>query len=143
MSFTEQDVKAMYPDADPQYPYRGSYDPIIARIVPDVFVREDVGSYQGDTFVFGRDLGGVWVWLEIGWGSCSGCDALQACSTVKDVAELAQSISSGAKRFDHLAEALDYFQNHDWKGDWSSDEKKAVVTKVTAVLEAETARSLG
>jgi hypothetical protein len=65
-----------------------------------------------------RDASGAPGFLTFGWGSCSGCDALQACSTYRDLAELMASLASGVIWFADDAELREWFVAHDWEGDW-------------------------
>lgn len=97
--------------------YWYDYDPIIDNF-GNVVEKIDIGGYQGDTLVF-YDNHGCYGFLSFGWGSCSGCDALQACSTLDDVQELMDDLYNSIKWFDTIEEAREYFSKHDWAGDWS------------------------
>lgn len=59
---------------DDEYP---SYNVIVEKWGYDVAHFETFGSYQGDHVAVLRD-GDRWGWVVIGYGSCSGCDALEA-----------------------------------------------------------------
>lgn len=93
-----------------------SYDPMIEAF-GDVAIRVDAGSYQGDTYVLYED-NGKFGYLTFGWGSCSGCDALQACGSLREVQRLCDSLQNSIMWFGTKAEALEWFKTHDWKGDW-------------------------
>ena len=56
--------------------------------------------------------------LIFGWGSCSGCDALQACSGYDSLQELCNELESDIKWFDDAKETLVWFKLHDWQGDF-------------------------
>lgn len=124
------------------YPgYKGGYglcdyQPIIDAC-GDVLLQVDDSDYQGDTRALLRDAAGRYGHLQFGWGSCSGCDALQWCSTVADVQLLADAIESEVRWFDTAAEALAYFEGHDWQGDysWRRDEQRKFVAQAVAILE--------
>lgn len=83
-----------------------------------VLIQTDSNDYQGDTFALltGEDsrLG----FLVFGWGSCSGCDALQACNTNEEVAGLRNELLDSIRWFDSPAEAAQFFLQHDFAGDW-------------------------
>jgi len=136
MNISEQDVRKMYALADDADGFYGpdDYTPIIQHIAPEILHLSEDAGYEGDTFVLGRTSAGEVVWVEIGWGSCSGCDELQACSTVADIVALANNISDSAKRFATPAEALDWFVSHDWAGDYQSATKKAAVEAALKIL---------
>jgi len=120
-----------------------SYDQIIARF-GDVVIKVEDDDYQGDTRVLyrhwhwkdGRDVQRIG-YLRFGWGSCSGCDALQACTSEEEVEDLINELRSSIKWFDSKEEALEFFENHDWKGDYSYRMKGqlAFVNAVKAYLK--------
>lgn len=68
-----------------------------------VLLEENYGSYQGDTLAIIKDKGKLG-FLNFGWGSCSGCDALQACSTTEELANLMERLFNNIKWFDSLTE---------------------------------------
>lgn len=110
-------AKSLYPQEEGEWAYfhASDYDPIINSL-GDVVLRKDIGSYQGDIYaVIRKD--GLLGYLAIGWGSCSGCDALQACSSHDDVARLISKIASDV-RWCSASELLHYLTTHDWEGDY-------------------------
>lgn len=115
-----------------------SYLDFVEGLGAQVLLWEDVGSYQGDSYVLLETAGGAIGYTTIGYGSCSGCDALQAShGNIKDMTELRDSILQGIRWFDNAAEALEYLNNHDWKGDWTGyyeHEQAAFVKKGQEIL---------
>jgi hypothetical protein len=111
------------------------YQPMIDAF-GNVVIQDDVGSYQGDTFVL-YDDGKMIGYLEFGWGSCSGCDALRACSNIREVQELCNELQDAIKWFDDKKQALEWFEAHDWKGDWCWRENDAFVEKCKFYLKGE------
>ena len=66
----------LYPGIKDSFMFGPSdYQPIINHI-GKVLVQEDDEDYQGDTFVL-LEKDSKYGFLNIGWGSCSGCDAVQ------------------------------------------------------------------
>ncbi len=101
---------AEYKDDDGSYFYGPSdYNPIIQSF-GEVLVQVDDDDYQGDTRVLLRK-DGRYGFLNFGWGSCSGCDGLQACSSFREIEELIQGLERDIKWFDTLAEAQAYIGN--------------------------------
>ena len=88
-----------------------------------VVVQVDDNDYQGDSRIL-YDNNGKIGYLNFGWGSCSGCDALQACNSIDEVQELADELEDSIMWFDNAVQALNYFENHDWEGDYSWHEKE-------------------
>ena len=105
-------ARELYPDANERDLYFSawSYDPIIEGF-GEVVLRHDDDGYQGDTFLVYRD---PWRFLRIGWGSCSGCDALQACGSYEDIDKLVEDIQRSIVHFDSKEELQRYFRDKDW-----------------------------
>lgn len=89
-------ISDVYPDAG-EYGYFGVYDygPLIESIGHEVLVKVDDDDYQGDSNVLFRRADGAFGYLNFGWGSCSGCDALQACDSYEDLESLRNSLVAG------------------------------------------------
>jgi hypothetical protein len=92
------------------------YDPMIKAFGNPVLIETDE-NYQGDTRVLYRD-GERFGYLCFGWGSCSGCDALQACADYDDLQILIDEIYASIRWFDNADEAANFFDTHDWAGDY-------------------------
>ena len=101
-----------------------------------IALQVDDDDYQGDSRVLYCD-GERWGWLQFGWGSCSGCDALQACESIEEIQTLMDGLYTDIKWFSSTEEALQFFIDHDWKGDysWHASEQQEFVTKVVALLK--------
>lgn len=94
----------------------GNYGPMLAAIAP-IRLQVDENNYQGDSWVLYRDAARGWGFLVFGWGSCSGCDLLQACNQWEETASLFGELKKAVKWFRTAGECLDYMEQHDWKGD--------------------------
>ena len=111
------DVRELYPGENERgYFYVFDYDPMVEAF-GKVAVREDIGSYQGDTLVM-YDNGGRIGFLVFGWGSCIGCDALQACNNMDEVQKLCDALQRDIKWFDSKDEALKWAKEKDWETEW-------------------------
>ena len=109
----------LYPDESTEFGLLISdYDPIVLNI-GDVALRVDDDDYQGDSRVIYIEPDGRVGYLNFGWGSCSGCDSLQACDSYEDVQELMDKLLSDIKWFDSSESALHWFLTHDWIGDYT------------------------
>jgi hypothetical protein len=120
------------PDTDYGKAYP-SYEQIVDALGKTV-VYERAGDYQGDLFYLIQD-GDRYGFVSIGYGSCSGCDAMEACDSKEEVMELAGSIESGVRWFDNKAAARTFFEEHDWAGDWSFYHVQTFLNECWAVLE--------
>lgn len=106
------------------------YQPMIAAF-GKIAVQVDGHNYQGETRVL-YDNDGKIGHLIFGWGSCTGCDALQACRTVEDVQKLCDELQDDIKWFDTATEALEWFSTHDWEGDYISRSIEYLRNKIEA-----------
>lgn len=112
----------------------GDYQPILSSF-GIIVVQVDDNDYQGYSRVLYQD-GNKFGWLQFGWGSCSGCDALQACTKMKEIQDLIDELRRDIKWFESSHKCLDFFNNHDWEGDysWSQKEQLEFVEKVKIQL---------
>lgn len=97
----------------------------------------DDKDYQGDFYILYGDEGGSgpFGFLNFGWGSCSGCDALQACDSWEEIQELYNNLESSILWFNNAKQAFDWFMNHDWDGDYSTKEKRIFVKTAREMLK--------
>lgn len=112
-------------------PYVG-YDELVESFGFEVVSRRDVGDYQGDSMYVLKE-GSRYGWLNFGWGSCSGCDALQGCSSYEELDELRKSLHDDIRWFDSAGDLASWLferlsgavkgENYYWYG---ADEKEAV-----------------
>ena len=122
----------LYPD------YTGGYGPSNYQPIIDSFgevlLQVDDQDYQGDSRVLYKD-GRRYGLLIFGWGSCSGCDALQACDTVADVDTLIERLH-GAVIWKSKAEMAKYLVEHDWEGDfsWHAGETREFLRQAKEVM---------
>ncbi len=114
------------------FPTITDYFPIIQNI-GNVLVQVDDHDYQGDSrIIFEKD--NKFGFLIFGWGSCSGCDSLQACESIQDVQDLMDSLNEQVSWFDSLDELKSYFAKKDWSLDYCfhSAETKQFISEVLA-----------
>lgn len=84
-----------------------------------VLIEEEVGDYQGDSLYLIRD-GYRYGVLTFGWGSCSGCDALQDCRNQEDIDRLQDDLERGIRWFDDLDEVKDFLASGGLKDSYLS-----------------------
>lgn len=102
-----------------------------------IILKVDDEDYQGDSYVLYQDEKKIGC-LVFGWGSCSGCDALQGCETYEQLNALIAELHSAIKWFDDASQALKYLRGHDWKGDFCgcSDTRVKFVDQGIVLLQA-------
>lgn len=111
-------AKELYPEYYKEELENGSfygpyeYTPILEQF-GDIIYKIDDKDWQGDSRVFYKKEN-KYGFLIFGWGSCSGCDALQACATTKDIQSLIDQLNNDIKWFDSLQEIKKYFSEKDW-----------------------------
>lgn len=101
----------------------------IAQMFGNTIISVTDQDYSGDTRLLlqSRDDWYKVGYLNIGWGSCPGCDALQACDSagwnsgdgLKDAQELVDELEAAVMWFDSYADALKFFKEHDWEGSYN------------------------
>lgn len=131
---TLEQIKQQFKEYEEDGYISGQYSNIY-ELFGTVVVEEHEPSYQGSSWIlFTKD--NKFGYLKFGWGSCSGCDALQACSNLDEVVQLANGLESdilwGTKE-----EILQYLKTHDWEGDWDfhNEERIKFVEQAIAYLE--------
>lgn len=100
--------------------YFSDYQPMLKQF-GEIVVQVDDDDYQGDSRVL-YESEGRYGYLCFGWGSCSGCDALQGCGTIEEVQALMNELFASIIWFDSKPDALEFFNTHDWEGDWAYSE---------------------
>lgn len=97
----------------------------------NILLQKDEQNYQGDSFlIYEKD--DKYGYLTFGWGSCSGCDALQACNSIGEVQELMDRLYLSIEWFDSLDALKEYFKETDWplKYEYSIPEFKEFLIEV-------------
>jgi hypothetical protein len=82
---------------------------------------------------------GKYGYILFGWGSCSGCDALQACDDMEDLNALAQSMWDSIAWYDTPQELINWIKTHDYEGDcleYYGDELHDFLHKAISILES-------
>lgn len=127
------DVKTLYDKND--YGWWYDYQPML-NAFGTIIIQVDDHDYQGDSRLLYQkgDQFGV---LIFGWGSCSGCDALQACGSLEEVQKLCNSLQNQIIWFNSAEDALLWFKTHDWRGSflWSASETKEFIDKCIEYLK--------
>ena len=86
-----------------------------------IIIKVEDGGYQGDTLLVYKNEKNQFGFLSFGWGSCSGCDALQACDTVEDLQELMDHLYNSIIWFDSKDALSTFVKEHDWDSDYCSE----------------------
>lgn len=82
------------------------------------------GSYQGDYWYFAQYNNKIY-FVNIGYGSCSGCDAFQASQhDINDLIELQDNIKRDIREFDNLEELISWILN---SNEWWLSEKDEIL----------------
>lgn len=91
--------------------YWYDYQPMLNEF-GEILHQVDDDGYRGDSFLIYKNDNKYGL-LIFGWGSCSGCDALQGCTNIDEVQELMDQLYNDIKWFDSLQELKDYISNDD------------------------------
>lgn len=93
----------------------------------------DIGYYQGDYFYFSQ-YNNKFYFVCIGYGSCSGCDALMACSNIEDFSNLQDEIKRDIREFDNLEDLVNWIIS---STEWWCSEKDSVLDFVKEKFNVE------
>lgn len=87
------------------------YKQLVESITGDVYWGLDAGftDWQGDYFFLGYDESKAFYFVAGGYGSCSGCDALEGCDTIEELEELRDDLKRDIRKFDSLEEFEEWF----------------------------------
>ena len=115
--------------------YFNDYQPMLESF-GQILVQVDEEGYLGDSWIL-YEKENRYGFLNFGWGSCSGCDALKACENIKEVQDLMTELEKSIIWFDNKESLLDYFIKTDWKGkySWQIAEFKTFITHVLNYLD--------
>ena len=103
--------------------YDVTYEGLIELGAGAVVVTEMIGDYQGDYHFLVKD-GENYAHVVTGYGSCSGCDALQDCEeSFSKIAKLGNDIC-GSVIWKSQEEILKHIEEHDAEGSWYGKEKE-------------------
>jgi hypothetical protein len=125
---------AMKLDEDGCYAYdsRPSYRQLVDKMGEVVFEATD-NNYQGSSYFLLKDANGRHGYLEFGWGSCSGCDALEAACSAEDIGNLWTELNEKIQWFDSLELFQSWANEHDWAGEYSwHDGSQAFIAELNA-----------
>ena len=118
---TMEPINEVYSDRD-EWCGWSDYNPMLQSFGYKILVQKDQKSYSGDSWLLFKD-NARYGYLCFGWGSCSGCDALQACKTLEEVDELRHSIHNSIQWFDTLAGCQEYIKTCTENVHWYSGEE--------------------
>lgn len=94
------------------------------------------GSYQGDYWYIGEKDGKIY-FVDIGYGSCSGCDSLMASENdLNELIDLQDEIKRKIREFDSVEELKEWVTNtNEW---WWASEKEEILKFIEkGIIEVE------
>lgn len=116
---TATTIKEAFGPTDKDYYYRSEdYQDLIGLFCDEIVIEASDNDYQGDTYAILR-RGTEYGYLEFGWGSCSGCDALEACDSDEEMADLANQLAASVVWQKDRAALREWIAGRDWKGGYA------------------------
>jgi hypothetical protein len=113
----KRSVVEAFPDIDPDTYNKPDYEQLIESLGVRIKNALWFGHYSGDCFTLLEDDDKIG-YLTFGYGSCSGCDALQRCDSIKEIEDLRDSLESSIKWFNSIEEFRDWVLVHDWQSEY-------------------------
>lgn len=95
-----------------EYEEIANYQPMLEEF-GKILIQVDDDDYQGSSYLL-YEIGSGYGYLCFGWGSCSGCDELQACRSMEEVQELMDKLYKEIKRFENIKDLKQFF-NKEWE----------------------------
>ena len=120
-----------------------NYIPLLESLGYEISIRIDDDDYQGDSRLLFQDAASYGL-LIFGWGSCSGCDALQACDSYEEMESLRQKLSNEI-HWEPTGKAMSaWIENKDWELEysWHTARTKTFVEKCLLYLHPSTPNGL-
>lgn len=93
---------------------RPSYFEIVSKF-GNIEIQTHDKDYQGDSFYLLK-RGSEYGYLAISWGSCSGCDALQACESYEELQNLVSKLEVSIVWQESIEKMKDWVNARDWQG---------------------------
>lgn len=114
-------VRELFPKAfeDGAYEPYVDYSEIVYEFGYPIKISINEDDYQGDSWYILKD-GTRYGYLEFGWGSCSGCDALKACKSFDDLQKLADELERSIVWYESKNDLRKWLETHDFSTDWST-----------------------
>lgn len=109
-------AKKLYPLTDDGYTEFYEYAPIVNYLGTPVF-QDGWGEWQGDAFIVIRK-DSRWGFICIGYGSCTGCDALQGCHTHEELGELISNIERSVHWTDTKDQLVEWLYSDSRSLEW-------------------------
>lgn len=133
-----RDIRDVYPGLAGTFFGPRDYGPLLESLGYDILLQVDDDDYQGDSRLILRD-GARHGLLIFGWGSCTGCDALQACESYQDIDDLRAKIDGEILWHDGRVALRDFIMHRDWDVQYSyhATETKDFVARALALLAGE------
>lgn len=95
-----------------------NYESLVESQGIEVLLSLYMGEYQGDILMLVRNRQGQFGILTAGYGSCSVCDALQACDGDADEYDKLAKNLCGSVIWEEPENIIDYLNNKDWEGSY-------------------------
>jgi len=130
-----------------------SYEDLLESYGHKILIKVDQDDYQGDSMVLFYnekiDTNQKYGFMVYGWGSCSGCDALEGCdSNYKEVQDLADSMEQSItwfesykdfKRYidDRGKDSVNWYDNGELMKEFRSELVKIKRIKIEEILKNE------
>lgn len=96
--------------------YYGGYGTLIDSFEVETVLEKHDNDYQGDSYYLLKN-GDEYGILIFGWGSCSGCDALEGAMSMEEVTDLRDSLW-GAVTWRSFEDTATYVGHKDWEGEF-------------------------
>ena len=122
------DVRIEFSECEKEYYFDlPTYNQIVSKF-GKIEIKSSDTDYQGSSFYLLSNQN-KFGYLSISWGSCSGCDALQACSDYTDLQNLLDRLENQVIWFDNWDEIKEWVNARDWETtvDWHTGAREFLI----------------
>lgn len=117
-----------------------TYEELVTIGGEQVVASADIGSYQGDLLFLVKNSDGQFAFVEVGYGSCSGCDWLQGNEgDIPALQGMADSLNPSEEDYKSAIDMLAWVMDRDWKDHYyyQDEDAKGFVTDMIQLLQKE------
>jgi len=107
-------IKDHFPNLDQEGYFDTPPYNIIVSLFGEVLIASHDKDYHGDSFYLLKKQD-KYGYLSLSWGSCSGCDALQACNNYDELQQLVSRLETSINWQNSFEDLQQWIKSRDWE----------------------------
>lgn len=114
-SLVKDDLSDFFIEDEDYFSVTKDWYDLVKSFSDEIIMSYSIGDYSGDYYYIIK-LKSHYGFVSVAYGSCSGCDVLQGCSSLSELKSLQFSIWKDIKWFKNLLDLKDWALEYDWEG---------------------------